>query len=330
MSWSTAKPNTGGSDIRLEDLFELITFNKGSPNTGRFVGPITSYAEHWMDVRKKDGGKASISKHCLNYNPKTQEFEDNGCPYCKTEGVKPARVMYLSNIIDRELQDSEPMNKPPLKSSEKKLKTIGFEGETFDCYVKESVKSKSWTPVVVLRATPTVTKSIQTITASNKRKTKKGEQVFELSHPKFGRDIEITYDPNLAGAAKYNVQKGENREPLSDEELNFLLWDIFKVDSMVEDLATAERNVKQLSKIIIGGKEEENKKKFYSDEDEDEDEKPRKKKSKNNRSSKDLEDDDIYEEGDDDSIDVDIDDDEEKPRKKKSANISSRRRKSRR
>ena len=292
-SFQDAKPRTGGDEKRIDEVIDLLKLPEKEYVTMRLIGPVVAYAQHWFDyIGPKSGKEVRIAKVCLAFDPETEDFDaEKVCPYCET-GNKPT-VNYLTNAILRDLQENEPAKRGKMTDSEKKT---GF---------KEKA-SKTWTPVKVVRATATVATKIQNLSNANKVKDKKtGETVAKpLSDEKYGRDIQLFYDSKAKGAAKYDVQKGDDRKPLTDEEKEYLVWNIEGV-LKPEPLNRAQEEADKFS-----GKA--GKKKGKEDYEEEDDE-PKSKKGKG-KSKKDSDDDDGYFDGSDDDAGSDSDDE---PKSKK-------------
>ena len=162
-----------------------------------------------------------------------------------------------------------------------------------------------WTPVRVIRLTPTLVEHMKRIASLNRHKDKKtGEKkAFPITHPKYGVDVQIMYDKDAPTAAQaYSVQKDE-KTPLTDEEKEYALWNIEDL-MKPEELARAQAECDRWKKANVAGADDED---DSDDEDEDDDEpkaksksksKPAKGKSKSKSKSRDDDEDD-----DDDDLD---------------------------
>ncbi len=170
------------------------------------------YATHWTETKKKDGsaGKA-FPTICKNYDPKTNQYAENGCEHCqfidmvrkvvaenKLDWQKdlPARIQRMSrrktmaqNVIVRELQEQgAPAN-----------------------------NAKGWSFIQPIRFPQGVSTNLYTL--MEKFNKKKGE-VFALSHKTQGRDLMISYDPESKDPnTVYQIQLGDTT-PLTEEELS--------------------------------------------------------------------------------------------------------------
>jgi hypothetical protein len=298
---------------RVSDLIETVNFPAGEWITLRFVGPAVSYGIHWIETMKKDGGKVSFPTVCLAYDPETEETDStHECPWCDSDSEKIRfSPDYYSNAIVRGLQEDEPSKKtkPTAKEEETGFKEKG---------------SKTWTPARGVRLTRTLIRELKKLGALNRVKNKKtGEtKAYPLSHPKFGCDVNVMYDPTeKTPSKKYMIQKGE-RTPLTDEEQEYLLW---KIEEMQHPMSLKDANkeferwaekmdVKKKGKAKDDDDEDDDE----DSDDEDEDDEPKSKKGakKPVKKGKAKDDDDEDDDEDSDDEDDDLDDDEdEKPKK---------------
>ena len=317
-TFQDSKPRAGGEDNKkLDDMVDTIKLPEKEYVAMRLLGPAIPYAQHWIEFHstKKDKD-VNIPKICLAFDPETEDFDSSKkCPYC--DAGNKASVAYLTNAIIRDLQENEPAKKGKMTDSEKKT---GFKEKS----------SKTWTPVKVVRITSTVASKFQNLSNANKVKDKKsGETVAKpLSDEKYGRDIQMLYDSKQAGAAKYDVQKGDERTPITEEESEYLLWNIEGLFEP-EDLSRAKQEAAKFfgkgakkgddadydedDDMPKGKKGKKGKKDDYLDSDEEEAPKSKKKGKK----PADSDEDDADEEDADSSDDADSDDDEPKSKKGK-------------
>jgi hypothetical protein len=201
----------------------------------------------------------------------------------------------------------------------------------YECYVK-TPGGDTWTPVKASNIGSTLAEKFKALVQLNKHKIKGVTKTFDLSHPKYGMDINIRYDADAAGAARHDAQK-EEKTALTDEEKAYLLQDIKIVDKLIPSEeesrerwdAVKDRVVyrnKENKWVLLLGDSKKKKKKDEDDEEEiidledsdylsDDDEKPKKKKKKKVKKEADSAPFDL------DSIDLDDLDFDEKPKKKK-------------
>jgi len=335
--FSKMKPKTGNRDsLRLEELIDIYKFTDHPDEWVqlRFLeADILPVRRHWIKIYAgKEKKLVNIPRFCVSFNPENEEEPlDAHCPYCdlSTEGGQEATMrsehFYLVNAIVRDLQEDEPARKAELAKQEKKT---GF----------KDIKSKSWTPVRVIRLTNTMVSRMQELGETNIVKNKKTgkKKAFDISHPKYGVDVNIKYKPKASGSDKYSADKVDGRTPLSDEEGEYLVWQLtpelldiagrmsekqaaedFKRMEILGDESTSEGGDDEDEDldddVDLGSSASTKKKKkvdLDDDEDEDEDEpapkkkkkKPVKKKKKPVKKKK---------------VDLDDDEDEDEPAPKK-------------
>jgi hypothetical protein len=320
-TFDDTKGGAGNKAPRVDELTDLLKLPASEWITLRFVGPTVSYGIHWIKTKKQDGKETSFPAVCLSYDPETEETDSTReCPWCDAESeLIRFGPEYYSNAIVRSLQEDEPSKKQKHTEEEKES---GFKKKG----------SKSWTPIRAVRLTRTLVRELKKLGALNRVKDKKsGEtKAYPLSHPKYGCDINIMYDPNeKTPAKKYMVQKGE-RTALSDEEQEYLMQpieDLQKPDSLKESNKSFER---WAEKMDVGAKKNKKKSKDEDEDDEDsdeddEDEAPKGKGKKGPAAKKGKpKDDDDEDDEDSDSDDDEDDDEDEKPAKKKAGKKASK------
>jgi hypothetical protein len=298
---------------RVEDIVDMATFPANEWVQMRFVGPIVAYGRHWVTTKKKAGGTTQFPVTCLAFDQETEEIDSTKeCPWCEAESekIRSSKDFYVNAII-RSVQEDEPAKKgkPTPDEEESGFKKKG---------------SKAWTPVRVVRLTQSLVRELKKLGSLNRHKSKKtGEQkAYPLSDERFGCDVNIMYDPNEKVASKkYTVQKAD-KSPLTEEEQDYLLWNIEKLLTPLK-LKDAQREFESWAKRNEDGDESgSNKKKGKGRKDEDEDDDldddeddeaaPKGKKGKAattaKKGKKPVDDDD---EDDDDLDDDDLDEDED-------------------
>lgn len=249
-SWGNTKAPSSSNRTNIDDLVDIYKFGPDF-SAIRFIGPVTSVATHWFDILNKEGEKVSIGKVCLNYNPTTEEFDANSCPYC--EGDIRVANRYFANAIIREFQESEPRKKYPPIASEQKIVNLGDKTEPFKARIKDK-KSKTWTPVRIISLPPTLTSQLIDLSQTNRHVVSDGkskrEESFPVSHPRYGCDLEVNFKKGgQYGYGKYDVQKGPNT-PITKDERRYLLWTL-DLRVGLETLKEATENMKSLSSKII-------------------------------------------------------------------------------
>lgn len=305
----SAKPKkSSGDSVKLEEALGFLKFNDHADEWVQIrliERGLLAVKRHWVKIiTSKQKQEIEIPRFCISFNPENEAEprSDVECPYCtavtgdrKTSPVTN-EFFYLTNAIVRDIQEEEPSRLPEHNSKEKKS---GF----------KDPKSKSWTPVRVVRLTNSVVARIQELGETNIVKSKKDpkkKKAFSVSHDQYGVDINVKFKPKAAGTDKYSVDKADDgRTPLTDEEKAYLVWDL---DEKVLDICgrlTEAQALDDFKKMELNGGEEID----DDDEDDDDDDVPlskKKKKSKMDKKSKKS------------KFDDDDDDDDDAPKKKKS------------
>lgn len=197
----------------------------------RLIGGVMQTGSYWATTRKKDGSTGQFMVGCNSWNPETHTQDDSKAdPWrdfereqieagvSRTDRLVRFSSNYFMNAIVRSIQDAEPTRKSEHTDQEKES---GFKEKDSD----------SWTPVRVISLPASVLDAIQKMKEINivKLKKKDGTVVtkkFDMNHPKYGCDVLIMYDPAKAGASKYTVNKGDGRTPLTEEEQEYLTYDL--------------------------------------------------------------------------------------------------------
>jgi hypothetical protein len=292
------KAKGGGRDKapQIRDIVELHDRNKANGKWVpiRLVGPMFSYAQHWIEINKEAGGTAKFPKQCLAYNDETETLDSTiTCPYCELTGEDPG-IQYYQNVIDRRVQEREPDD---LRVSKAEKKT-GFKEKDAD----------SWTPMRVLELPPSAVKNLRDLGELNKHGKKGAKEAYDLSDEQFGCDVNYMFDKDAKGGDKHKFQKDEHT-PLEDNELAYLMWNIegmVKPDSEKDATKECERLEEKL--VREDGDDDDDEPKYSkkggkgkgkpADDDDEDDEPPKKKKAK-----------------------VDDDDDDDEPPKRKKAKV---------
>lgn len=216
--------------VREDSLVDIYPYASGKAVVLRLFGPVMSVGKYWVTTKKRDGKKGQFPIGCSSWDPMQgtrdpnkddpwrdyeQKEYDNGIPHA--EHKVRFSVEYFCNAIVRSLQERRPRD--IAEPTEEELKT----------HFKDK-DSDSWTPVRVVRLPLSVLDKIQKYKAMNVVRSKKTGRTatFDLTHEKFGCDITVMYDEKAAGAMKYTVNK-DTRTPLTEEEMNYLVWDLDKL-----------------------------------------------------------------------------------------------------
>ena len=134
--------------------------------------------------------------------------------------------------IVRDLQDDEPRKKGEMTASEKKT---GFKEKG----------SKAWTPVRVVRLTPSLLRKLMELREINVHRIEGKKQAFDIIDPVYGCDIYISCNKSASPADMYSLNKGEASK-LSKEEKKYLIYDVSKIHTC-EPLEVARKEAEQLS-----------------------------------------------------------------------------------
>jgi hypothetical protein len=288
--------------FRLEDVVEVLTLDK-KWKTIRLFGPVYSKAGFWVQAKRGSSKRFYVNCNCYDpeshdvstskYDPFYDEYQrqldSNIEP--KDRYIQFSKTFFMQCIVRSEVDKLPAKNR--LNSSEKKTgnKDIGNES--------------SFTPVRVIKITTGMMKKIKELKEDNVVKTKSGTKTFNVSDERFGRDVMVCFN-NSEGVPpgemyKVKLVTDEGRTPLTDEEKEYLTWDM---DSIYEPaISDAELKKNFTSWARRFGLEEE------TEDDSDEEDIPKKKKK-----AVDYEDD--VEDMDDDEGDEDFEEEDEAPKKK--------------
>lgn len=310
------KPKTGKNDsLRLEEVVDIYHFRDHADEwiQCRFLdSDILPVKRHWIKIfAGKEKKLVTVPRFCVSFDPDTEETNPEvHCPYCdlSSEGGQDATMrsehFYLVNAIIRDLQEDEPARKAEPTSKEKKT---GY----------KDIKSKSWSPVRVLRLTNSLVARMQELGENNIVKNKKTGQkkAYDVSHPKFGCDINIKYKPKAAGTDKYSADKVDGRTPLTEEEQEYLVWQLSPEVLDIAGRMSEKQAAEDFKRMSILGEDE-----MEGDEEDDEldeddlDLGSSASKRKKKASAFDGDDDD----------DDDEDEEEEKPKKRKKKKVEDK------
>jgi hypothetical protein len=345
------KTRSGGDKVRVSDKVTLYEFPPKKWMTFRIHGGTYSYSTYWVTGLNKDKKKIKFPVNSPSYDPTTQDYDSTKYdPWrdlsANEADLKPEeRLVQISNqfyinAILRLAQKNEPRKRPPMTSTERKS---GFKEKDSD----------SWTPNVALRLPGGAVEKIKKLSGLNTVESRKtgATKSYPVSHPKFGCDIRIYYDPDAAPASKYDVQLVDKKTPLTEEELAELTWDLSELATEATEQEVrrdfegwAKRmgiKTSKKRKHDVEENEEDLDEDGFDEDDEDEDEAPKSKKkvaakktskkapAKRSRKDEDEDeedDEDDFEEDEEDEEDED-EDDEPKSRSKKKAPAKKKTRK---
>lgn len=240
--WSDAKPITRERKPYLSDEVDLFEFPPRKWVQVRYIGPFTSYAQGWLRLKNpKPGGNKYIRfpKVCLDYNPATQTFDKEICPYRKAGIYIPQR--YVANFIVRDLQEDKPRRQREPTSFEKKRRNML--GERWHC---KEMGTKTWTPVRAHDMPAGVANKLANLSELNTRRKNGKKVAYDITDPRYGMDVLVKFDPKAKGAAMWDVQRAEPTR-LSSTELAYLIYNLKDLKSLAaEDKKTARTEWKRI------------------------------------------------------------------------------------
>ena len=298
--------NQKGDNLKPEEIFDIFKLTECTSYTSfrLLPGDMLPVKMHWIKIRAgKDKRETKIPKLCVSFDPDNERvpLEGTDCPYCKLsggqDGSQQTNLAYFANAIVRDIQEDEPRKKAKLTKEEKKT---GF----------KDVKSKSWTPVRVIR--------LPSGLAGKIKEMKERNGGYAVTDPDNGIDVDIKFDDSRSGADKYQIDRGE-KAPLEDDELEYLTYDLGDHCFDLLGRETQEQAEKEFARMDIIGHDQ-----IEDDEedDDDDDDLPRKSKSKGKKSRKRGRDEEDEEEDEDEE---DEDEEDSRSRRRKSGSKRSRR-----
>ncbi len=296
--------NSRGDKLKPEEIWDLFKFTDQSGYVSvRFLPTdILPVKTHWIKILAgKDKKEIKIPKICISFDPDNEAvaLDDTDCPYCNLsqgqDGACQTSTAYYANVIVRDLQEDMPRKLPPHTKSEKET---GY----------KDIKSRSWTPVRVVRLPAGLAGKIQEMRERNK--DKKGN-MYPVSHEEYGIDIAIKFDDSKSGTDKYQIDK-EERSPLDDEELDYLTYDLSVECIDMLGRESQEQADTEFKRLDIVGEDE-----IEDDEDEEDDLPRRSKKGSKGRRRASVDDEDEEDDEDDEEDDL--------PRSRRGKKSSSRR-----
>ena len=283
----------GNDSARIEELIDVFKWPDGKWVQVRLMDRgLLPISTHWVPIiGSKTGKESKIPRLCLNIDPDSGKAIKGKCPYCELGDTARAQDHYYFNAIIRELQEDQPKKAVKPTSSERET---GF----------KDIDSRSWTPVRAIRLPGGLLDQFKAQKDLNKHKSKKtGEtKKYAINHDKYGVDFNVMYDSTTKGAGKYKISK-EGRTPLTEEELEYLVYDLdgaaIAKEMGLKTLEEALRDVKTMTLASgKGGKDDDEKSKgrrVIDDDDDvdlDEDDEPKKKGKKSKHRDDDEDEDD--------------------------------------
>lgn len=325
----------------MGDLTRVFKFPEKKWVTVRLRGGMQPEAGYWVKTKKKDGKSTKFFTPCPSFDSKTQERDSTKYdPWRDLQLQEKARidskeisrdeglVQYASHFwmegIVRSEQKKQPRKLPKPTKGEVKS---GFKDKDSD----------TWTPVFVIKIGRSLAQKLKELKSLNVVESKKsGSKAFSVADEKYGRDVRIYFDGDKAPADQYQVQLGDKRTPLSEEELAYLGWDMSQIDGVEFDKAEVKADftswaTRNKVKLKASKSKDEDEDDDQDDDDEDDDKPSKGKKSKKAKPDKKSkgkkpkdEDDDEDDEDEDDDSDFDDDEDDEPKKGKKSKGKKSK------
>lgn len=311
--------NGGNNRQKISDVITLFKFPEKKWVTLRLHGPIFTYGGYWVTTKTKEGKKTKFYTPAPSYDPSTQQRDSTIYdPWRDLEAKQAdmerddktlnfATAGFLNGIF-RTAQRDAPRKQAKHTSAERKS---GFKDKDSDSY----------TPNVAIRLPYGALQKMKDQSGLNVVEVKGQTKAFPVTHPKYGCDVRIMYNPDKAPADQYSISIGE-RKPLTEEELALLKWDLSELETAPGE-AEVKRDFESWAKrngVKVGGKKskkskDEDDEDFPDDDGDDEEDEPKskKKKSKSKKAAKDEDEDDDF----DDEDEEDEDEDDE-PKSKKS------------
>jgi hypothetical protein len=278
-----------GKRVKPEELVDIVKLPPKRYMTLRLIGQAFLYGGHWIKTKTREGKPTQFYTPCLAFDSETGKHDSTKkCPWCDHEGEEVRfAVDTWTNAIVRDLQKKKPAEVE--EPSEEELES-GF----------KSKDSETWTPVLAFRMGTSVVRSVKELRELNTVDTDEGTKTFGMTHPKYGCDIQVKHNPDVAPAQQYTVHKGGEPTPLKRSERGYLIWDL---SNLQPDMGTYESELKEYTRWAekMGLAVPKKKSKSVPDDDgstgmddDDEDEMPRKKTApaKKSRTSPPPEDDD--------------------------------------
>lgn len=243
----------------------FLPIDLNDPNSLAYTGTVWVTKEIEKDGKVKE---VNFSRLAGGFDPKTGKFkvikgrqvED---PFL-ANGKGRLDTRYVLQAIVREIPTSGKKSKP--SPDERKGLLLG---------------TSTWTPVRVVDLPQSVVNSITAYKALNKVKKKDGKiEEYDVTHPIYGCDIMLKFDPDAKGPQKWAINKGE-RSKLSDIELGYAKWSLAPVIEAYSSLTPEQAQTDYNKEFKLESTGEDKKLgNYYTDEDTDDVdlEKPAKKK----------------------------------------------------
>jgi hypothetical protein len=321
--FDSVKANSRSDKVKVTDLINVYKFPEKKWVTGRLNGVIHSYATGWVKSKTKDGKATKFPVNMPSYDPDTQQFDSSKYDpwyeiYLSEKDVEREKQTvqvgkkFYCDFLVRNLQRQKPSTRSKPTAQERKT---GFKDKD----------SETWTPWTCVALPPGLIQKIQELKGLNTVTSKKtgATKAFSVADEKYGRDVRIYFDSTKSPAEQYQIQMGETRTPLTEEELGFLRWDHSNLAPETDE-EEVKRDFESWAKrmgVKLGKKKRTDDDDEIGDDDDDEDAKPSrsKKKTTSKKPSKKVQDDD-----DEDLDEDDEDEDDVPPPKSKKGKLAAK------
>lgn len=173
----------------------------------RLVAKGFQYAQHWIQVHKRDGTKGKpFPAVCRNFDSVTAKYAANGCPVC--ELTFDVRAAYKGKKFDDWDEDLKRMLPRITLAHNAIIRDMQAEGRP--------INKGDWSFVQPCRITQGV--SDELLEKAKKINTIKGV-TYDLNHAQYGRDFLMSYNPESTDKRKiYTIDNVEGHSPLTEEE----------------------------------------------------------------------------------------------------------------
>lgn len=232
----------------------FLPIDLNDPNSLAYTGTV------WVNKEIEKDGKVkevSFSRIAGGFDPKTGKFKTVKGKQVEDPFIANGKgrldTRYVLQAIVRDIPTSGKKSKPA--PDERKGLLLG---------------TATWTPVRVVDLPQSVVNAITAYKALNKVKKKDGKvEEYDVTHPIYGCDIMLKFDPDAKGPQKWAINKGE-RSKLSDEELKYARWSLSPVVEAYSSLTPeqAQTDYNKEFKIESTGAEKQTGN-YYTDEDTD-------------------------------------------------------------
>lgn len=189
-------------DPKPEDIVDVLKLPEKKFVTLRLFGPMYSYGMHWVKGKTKEGKPATFPKPCLAFDPSTGKPDSTKkCPWCDHHNAnekEPDVRFSVTNYINAIVRSEQKKAPEDIETTKAEAKS-GFKEKDSD----------SWTPVKAFRAGTAILRQLKDLKQLNTHEDENGDtQAFGVSHPKYGRDVQVMYDSSKSPASQYTVHMG--------------------------------------------------------------------------------------------------------------------------